>query len=82
MKYLMKYLKSTRVDMVQDVQKLEKMNIKVNTKKNSKIMSNNGLVAKGNPYDNAVMESFYRTLKKSLLEDLIMIILNKLNQIY
>ena len=24
---------------------------------------------KGNPYDNAVMESFYRTLKRELIQD-------------
>ena len=32
---------------------------------------------KGNPYDNAVMESFYRTLKRELVQDAIMTILNK-----
>ena len=28
-----------------------------------------GLDRKGNPYDNAVMESFYRTLKRELVQD-------------
>ena len=27
------------------------------------------MIRKGNPYDNAVMESFYRTLKRELVQD-------------
>ena len=37
---------------------------------------------KGNPFDNAIMESFYRTLKRELVRDPTMIILNKLGWIY
>lgn len=37
------------------------------------LLSNHGVVQsnsrKGNPYDNAVMESFYRTLKRELIQD-------------
>ncbi|MDF2632675.1 MAG: family transposase [Caproiciproducens sp.] len=30
---------------------------------------NQSMSRKGNPYDNAVMESFYRTLKRELVQD-------------
>ena len=72
---------------------LERQGTKVNHKRVSKLMSAHGLIAKGtrktyrkarkgNPYDNAIMEPFYRTLKKNLFRMLIMTTLNKLGRTY
>lgn len=59
---------------------LERQGTKVNHKRVSKLMSAHGLLAKGtrktyrkarkgNPYDNVIIEPFYRTLKKELVQD-------------
>ena len=59
---------------------LERQGTKVNHKRVSKLMSAHGLIAKGtrktyrkarkgNPYDNVIIEPFYRTLKKELVQD-------------
>jgi len=40
------------------------------------------MIRKGNSYDNAVMESFYRTLKRELVKMPIMTIPNKLGWIF